>query len=413
MTTAVTRSRLAINTRQSVRTPQQWCSMMSSRSFEHSEFQARVTRAQALMAKDRLDGLLVTSVDNYRYFAGIESNFGESLTRPWFLLIPASGEPLAIIPAIAEALIRDTWVSSVRSWPSPRPEDEGTTIVAEAIRALPRRYGRVAAEFGHETRLGIPVNQLNDISQKVSGVELVDGARLIWTLRMIKSDAEVGKIQQAIDIAGAVFTAVTDFVSIGDSERIIQRKFRVRLLEEGADQLPITICRSGRGGPDGITGAVRDRQLTEGDLLFIDTGTVFDSYFCDYDRNYRVGRVSDALLAAHERVWEANEVGLRAAVPGATAGSIFEQMAKALSSDDRELNSNGRMGHGLGLRVTEPPSVRLGDDTVLAPGMVLCIEPALEYEPGKIVLHEETVLITADGAKLLTVRAPRELPTIR
>ncbi|WP_352976781.1 M24 family metallopeptidase [Mesorhizobium sp. M1005] len=45
------------------------------------------------------------------------------------------------------------------------------------------------------------------------------------------------------------------------------------------------------------------------------------------------------------------------------------------------------MGHGLGLRLSEPPSIRLEDDTVLQPGRVLCIEPALEYEPGKIVLH--------------------------
>lgn len=122
--------------------------------------------------------------------------------------------------------------------------------------------------------------------------------------------------------------------------------------------------------------------------------------------------MTDALLQAHERVWQSNEIGLKAARPGVTAGSIFAQMSKALSSGDEELNSNGRMGHGLGLRVTEPPSIRLEDQTILQAGMVLCIEPGLEYEPGKIVLHEETVVITEDGAQLLTKRAPRQLPRI-
>lgn len=88
-------------------------------------------------------------------------------------------------------------------------------------------------------------------------------------------------------------------------------------------------------------------------------------------------------------MWDANEIGWNVAKAGVTAGFVFEQMAKALSSSHADLNSNGRMGHGLGLRVTEPPSVRLGDNTVLQPGEVLCIEPALEYQPGKIVLHEE------------------------
>lgn len=41
--------------------------------------------------------------------------------------------------------------------------------------------------------------------------------------------------------------------------------------------------------------------------------------------------------------------------------------------------------------------------------MVLCIEPGLEYEPGKLLLHEETVVITEGGSRLLTYRAPQQL----
>lgn len=382
------------------------------RGFNANEFQSRVARAQERMSNGKMDGILLTSPDNIRYFTGLESNLDESYTRPWFLIVPATGEPLAIVPAIGEELIRETWIKMIECWPSPRPHDEGTSLVLRALNTLPRRHGRVGAEFGSELRLGMPVDQLNDIVQGLSGVQLVDAASLLWSLRMIKSDAEVGKIQRAIDIAGAVYAQVPDFVRIGDTERFISQQFRARLASGGADSVRSMICRSGPGGPIGITGVPRDRPLAEGDLLFIDTGTTFNAYFCDYDRNYQVGDASDALLFAHDRVWAANEFGIRAAVPGARAGHIFEQMAKALSSDNGDLNSNGRMGHGLGLRVTEPPSIRLEDETILEPGMVLCIEPCLEYEPGKIVLHEETVVITPDGCRLLTKRAPRQLPRI-
>ena len=45
--------------------------------------------------------------------------------------------------------------------------------------------------------------------------------------------------------------------------------------------------------------------------------------------------------------------------------------------------------------------------------MVLTIEPAMEYAPGKMIVHEENIVITKDGANLLTKRAPREMPLIK
>ena len=45
--------------------------------------------------------------------------------------------------------------------------------------------------------------------------------------------------------------------------------------------------------------------------------------------------------------------------------------------------------------------------------MVLTIEPAMEYAPGKMIVHEENIAITKDGAKLLTKRAPREMPLVK
>lgn len=111
-------------------------------------------------------------------------------------------------------------------------------------------------------------------------------------------------------------------------------------------------------------------------------------------------------------MWEATEVGLRVAVSGVAAGCVFEEMAKVLSSGPRgELNRNGRMGHGLGLRL-EPPSLKVGDNTLLKPGMILCIEPAVEYKLGKIVVHEEIVVITGHESRPLTSRAPKQLQQI-
>lgn len=380
--------------------------------FTVSEFQSRVSRAQQAMREHQLDGLLVSSMDNIRYFTGIDSTFWESYARPWFVLVRAEGDPIAIIPEIGRSIMETLWVKEIRSWPSPRPEDDGTSLVIQAVSELPRRFGRVGAELGMELRVGMSVSQVLDIMKGLQGVELVDGSKAIWQLRMIKSEAEVARIRTAIDIAGGVYDMVPDFVRIGDTEKHIQREFRARLNSSGASSIPVVICRSDSGGPFEITGGPSDRKIADGDLLFIDTGTTFDGYYCDYDRNYQVGDATDALLQAHEKVWQANEIGLKSVRAGVSAASVFQAMAKVLSSGEEDLNSNGRMGHGLGLRVTEPPSVKVEDQTVLQAGMVLCIEPGLEYEPGKIVLHEETVLVTEDGMELLTKRASRQLARI-
>ena len=64
------------------------------------------------------------------------------------------------------------------------------------------------------------------------------------------------------------------------------------------------------------------------------------------------------------------------------------------------------------MQLTEWPSIMPDDHTVLEPGTVLTLEPGIEFAPGKQIVHEEDIVITEDGAQLLTRRAPRELPAV-
>ena len=191
------------------------------------------------------------------------------------------------------------------------------------------------------------------------------------------------------------------------------RRLRIDVARRGADATPFMPAISGPGGVSQIVCGPHDRVLVEGDILFIDTGSTYDGYFCDFDRNYAVGQVSDAARRAHEAVWDATEAGIAAAVPGASTDGLWRAMARILEAAGSIGNNVGRLGHGLGLQLTEPPSHRPGDGTIIREGMVLTIEPGMEYAPGKMIVHEENVVITSSGAQLLTRRAPRELPVIR
>ena len=378
-----------------------------TRGFSPSEFETRVSRAQAIMRRHELDALLLTTPPNIRYVTGFATQFWESPTRPWFVVVPADGKPIAVVPEIGASDMAKTWIDDVRSWPAPRPADDGTSLLAEALAQLPRRFGRVGAELGREMALRMPVIQLDDLRDALPGLEIANGSPAIWEARRVKTPAEVEHIRFICQVASDGYAALPSLVGKGETARDACRKLTMEILGRGADAVPFMPGVSGPGGVSQIVCGPKDDPMAEGDILFIDTGSFYDGYFCDFDRNYAVGEVADAAKRAQEAVWDATEAGIAAARPGATVEDVWRVMAKFLEDAGSIGNNVGRMGHGLGMQLTEPPSNMPGDTTPIEPGMVLTIEPGMEYAPGRMIVHEENVVITEHGAELLTQRAPR------
>jgi len=378
-----------------------------TRGFSPSEFETRVSRAQAIMRRHELDALLLTTPPNIRYVTGFATQFWESPTRPWFVVVPADGKPIAVVPEIGASDMAKTWIDDVRSWPAPRPADDGTSLLAEALAQLPRRFGRVGAELGREMALRMPVIQLDDLRDALPGLEIADGSPAIWEARRVKTPAEVEHIRFICQVASDGYAALPSLVRKGETARDACRKLTMEILGRGADAVPFMPGISGPGGVSQIVCGPKDDPMAEGDILFIDTGSFYDGYFCDFDRNYAVGEVADAAKRAQEAVWDATEAGIAAARPGAMVEDVWRVMAKFLEDAGSIGNNVGRMGHGLGMQLTEPPSNMPGDTTPIEPGMVLTIEPGMEYAPGRMIVHEENVVITEHGAELLTQRAPR------
>jgi Xaa-Pro aminopeptidase len=380
--------------------------------FDHAEFELRTARAQALMREQRLDALLVTSPPNFRYFSGFDSQFWESPTRPWFIVVPAAGRCIAVVPEIGAPVLAQGWIDDIRSWPAPRPADDGVSLLSGVLRCLPRRFGRIGLELGRESVLRMPIIDFLAIREQLREIELVDGSPCIWHVRRIKTPAEVAHIRAACQLVSSAFEALPQQLAVGRTEAEVCRDLTIDILRRGADTVPFVASASGPGGYAQIISRPGPRALHEGDVLIIDVGATVSGYFCDFDRNYGFGTLGAAALNAQDAVWRATEAGIAAAVPGATTTQLWAAMMKVLDAAGMRGNNVGRLGHGLGLQLTEPPSNMPGDETVLEPGMVITIEPGMEYEEGKMIVHEENVVIMPDGAQLLTRRAPREMPII-
>ena len=382
------------------------------RGFSTPEFEERLIKAQDVMQQYKLDGLLLTTPQNIRYFTGYDSQFWESPTRPWFVVVPASGKPIGIVPEIGESEFKKTWLEDIKTWPSPRPEDEGISILKSTIDDLKKTYGQIGAEFGKEMAIRMPVRDLFKLKEIVK-TNIVDGSDAIWEMRMIKTNAEVERIKHICSIASDAYYDLPSKLNIGDTEREAVNKLKIDIINRGADNVPFMPGISGKGGVSQIVCGPSDRIIENGDILFIDTGSTFDGYFCDFDRNFAFGSTTSEVEKVYEILWHATDAGINAAKPGASTFDIFNAMNKIISDGNTVGNNVGRLGHGLGLQLTEPPSHRPGDNTIIKENMVLTIEPGMEYANGKMIVHEENILIRKDGAELITKRAPKEIPIIK
>jgi Xaa-Pro aminopeptidase len=386
--------------------------IVPKRGFSEKEFENRLMKAQKIMYSYKLDGLLVTTPQNIRYFSGYDSQFWESPTRPWFVVIPATSKPIAIVPEIGESEFNKTWLDEIRTWPSPRPEDEGVSLLKDTLENLKKTHGNVGAEFGKEMTIRMPVKDLEKL-RKTINLNIIDGSDALWDIRMVKTNAEIEHIKYICSIASDAYNQLPSKLAIGDTERDVVRKLKIDMLQKGADSVPFMPGFSGEGGVSQIVCGPTDKVLNNGDILCIDTGSTYDGYFCDFDRNYAFGEISSEVERIHETLWLATEAGIKAAIPGATTDEVWVAMNTIIQEAGTIGNNVGRLGHGLGLQLTEPPSHRPGDNTRIVENMVLTIEPGMEYAPGKMIVHEENIAITKEGLKLLTKRAPRQMPIIK
>jgi Xaa-Pro aminopeptidase len=394
--------------------------------FEVSEYEHRLAAAQNSMAQRRLDAIVITSEDHFRYFTGFHSPTWVNLTRPRYAVLPRKGEMILIIPTsnimIAE---RTSWVNDVRSWIAPRPDDDGISLLCNAIREVSGRHGRVGAELGPESRLTMPAGDFMRLAKEISPIEIVDAYPALRQLLGLKSAAEIEKISTIAQIASAAYEALPNRLREGMTIRDACNAFKQDLLERGAESFPYVIGVAERFGYPCINLEPTAKKMRAGDILVIDTGSTYEGYFCDFNREYAIGSIEDKLRLVYEIVWEATEIGIHAVEPGRTMADIWQQMVEAMRKSATRAGlpfepvELGRMGHGLGLRMCEPPSIALGDKTVVEPGMVLTIEPSMVYQMDvdgewrrHVSVHEENIAVTESGVRLLTRRAPREMPII-
>jgi Xaa-Pro aminopeptidase len=360
-----------------------------------------------------MDAILLTTQVDIEYYTGFKTQFFQSPTRPWYVLIPSDNKPKAIIPTIGESGMRQTWLDDIQTWTSPNPTDDGISLLLATIKSLTSKYKCLGVPKSQESVLRMPLDDYEGLINSLSGIEIKDANKILRQVRLVKSSAEIEKIRHICQLTSQGFIDLIDLLKAGDSERENCQRFKQHLLSLGVDDSPYIVAGSGKDGYGSIIMGPGDKIIEEGDLFIIDTGSVFDSYFCDFDRNFAFGHICDEAREAYEVVFKATDAGFRASQVGNTTSDVFHAMNDVMQKGGALGSSVGRLGHGLGLQLTEWPSNTATDNTTLRPGVILTLEPGMAYLPGKEMAHEENIVITESGPEWLTKRASEELPIIQ
>lgn len=371
------------------------------------ELTARVRAAQQRVRDEGWTGLVVSTEANFAYLTGLRFDaLWSSATRSLLAVVPADGSLHLVLPGFVAGDARRLWPDALVTGYDAPPEDV-TPLLLDILGGM--GSGPIGFEIGAEARMGMTPKQWSDVAAAVGTKRIADGQDLMWSLRLSKSPYEIDCLRAAGHANAAAFRRVLPGRLAGSTERDVARRINAAAIDAGADGTGWVALTSGPDGYERFVGAPRERVIESGDMVWADLGVRVAGYWSDYCRAAVVGGPSARQSELQHAVVEATNAGIAAARPGVPVAEVAAAVRRR--SDELGLASLGfgRLGHGIGLTATEPPSVAEWDDTVLAEGMVITIEPAVVDRSG--LFCAEQVLVITDGDPEVLSTAPTGLAT--
>lgn len=220
-------------------------------------------------------------------------------------------------------------------------------------------------------------------------------------LRMVKTDEEVAKLRANFRLTDIAHAAARRAVGVGAREIDVWLAARSAVEAAAGQRVPMgNDCVVGYR-QENIGGWPLDYALRPGDSLIVDLSTILHGYWSDSCATYVAGEVSARQRAIHTVVSQALALGASLLRPGAVTGDIDRRLRQFIADAGYPVYPH-HTGHGVGVTGHEAPRIVPYGQDVLAPGMVILLEPGI-YFPGETgVRLEDAFLITDDGALQLT-----------
>ncbi len=350
-----------------------------------------MTNIEKLQSKigDFCDCAIITSDVNRRYLTDMKSSAGTVL----------------VLPNNTYLIIDFRYIEKARKKVATCEVIEQQRLFHQ-INNLLKKHGAktIAIESDYLT-----VSGLIDFKANLKGKIRTDKelSRLITSLRTVKSNDEIVKIEKAQRIAESAFDDILKFIKVGRTEREIALRLDSLMLEHGAEAMSFeTIVLSGKNTsmPHGVPS---DKRVEYGDFVLMDFGAVYDGYHSDMTRTVCVGEPTDKQRKIYDIVLTAQKESIKFAKAG-ISGSQLDGVARDIITNEGFGDCFGHsLGHGVGLEIHEYPNASPSADNGLLKNSVVTIEPGIYIEGEFGVRIEDFVVIKEDGCINLT-NAPKE-----
>lgn len=247
--------------------------------------------------------------------------------------------------------------------------------------------------------------------------------------KIIKNKEQVEGIKASGRINTSALDLVAKNIKAGMSTEDIDKLVHEFTISQGAIPAPLNYG----GFPKSVCTSINDEVchgipskdiiLQEGDIINVDVSTIYNGYYSDASRMFKIGTVHEDLEKLVNVAKECLDIGVKVAKPWGFLGDIGEAVQKHAEANGYSVVRDFG-GHGVGIKFHEDPFVahvgKKGTGMLLVPGMTFTIEPMINMGTYKIfvdsdndwtVLTEDgypsaqweyTVLITETGIEILT-----------
>lgn len=372
-------------------------------TFSPAEMTRRQAGLRAILAELGLDAAILTSYHGITYYTDfLYTRFG----RRYACVVTADAV---------------TTVSANIDAGQPWRRTAGENIVYtdwrrdnwfHALQTLLPGAKRIGIEYDH-----VDLDTRRLLGEAFPEAVFSDIAAAAMRQRMTKSAEEIALIREGARIADIGGAACAEAIGVGVPEHEVALHSTQAMVRAIATSLPHaelmdtwTWFQSGIN-TDGAHNPVTARRIEAGDILSLNCFPMIAGYYTALERTLFCKSVSDA----HRRYWDINlEVyyaGLALMRPGNRCCDIAQALNEIYARHGVLANRTFGYGHSFGVLshyYGREAGLELREDveTVLAPGMVVSMEPMItipEGQPGAGGYREHDILIiTEDGAENIT-----------
>jgi Xaa-Pro dipeptidase len=360
------------------------------------ELKLRLDTIRAMMVDKELDYYVAGHTDNVYYL----TNFAYiPFERPFFLIIPAGGEPRVVVPLLEvshaeQRILIEVDYHTYYEYPAP-PGKTFTDTLRKVI--------------GGDEKVGIESSLSIALQKEIPGNKVV--CDLIEEARLIKTDYEIGRIAYASKVTGigmkkALSLAqpgphIATIYSEGTKEMMVTMLFEIQDVNLLVSKFVAAVWPKALSAqPHSVPGLFDELEEGGPNVAVITAQT--NGYSAELERTFFLGTVPDEAKKAFDVTMEARAKAFELIKPGVRAEEVDRKVLSIIEDAGFGKNILHRTGHGFGITGHEPPWVALGSEHVLTKNMVISIEPGIYFEGVGGFRHSDTVLVTDNGCVSLT-----------